>query len=141
MEYDHENDDTPKCGICGSHGKLVKTECCDNWVCDDKGKHIPFSNERNSCFVNHNRFTLCAYHFAEKHKGDWQTCAECRENLKPEIYAYFGTNNYNFQKLANPPAFTPTRCTKCKRVINLGEESYTLDGNDILCEECGPQFT
>jgi hypothetical protein len=142
MHKPNEKDKTtPRCGVCGKSENLVKTECCGNWICNDTEKYVPFSETRNSCFRNHERFTLCAYHYQEEHEGNWKTCPICRNDFKTEIYVYFGTNEYNFEKLQNPPSFEPTHCAKCKRIINLGEESYTLDGDDFLCEECGPQFS
>ena len=41
------------------------------------------------------------------------------------MYVYYGTNEYNFEKLANPPSYEPTHCAGCGRVIVLSRESYT----------------
>ncbi len=30
------------CGLCGATTNLTKTPCCDNWVCDDADKYVPF---------------------------------------------------------------------------------------------------
>jgi len=136
-----EDKNIPRCGLCGKSENLIKTECCGAWICDDSDKYVPFSYSRNSCYRNHERFTMCAFHFQEKHMGDWKTCPVCRNEFKTEIYVYYGTNEYNFEKLTNPPTFEPTHCTRCKRIIDLGEESYTIDGDDFLCDECGPQFS
>ena len=27
--------DAPRCGQCGKTKKLTRTECCDQWICDD----------------------------------------------------------------------------------------------------------
>ena len=59
---------------------------------------------RNSCHRNHRRYTLCAFHHGEGHPGDWQTCPKCRKSFPTEIYVRYGTNEYNFVKLENPPA-------------------------------------
>lgn len=52
------------------------------------------------------------------------------------MYVYYGTNEYNFEKLANPPAYPPTKCAKCKKVIRLGEDGYSIKGKEYFCEEC-----
>ena len=53
------------------------------------------------------------------------------------MYVYYGTNEYNFEKLANPPAYEPTLCAGCGRVIVLSQEGYTLhpDGS-YRCDDC-----
>jgi len=32
------------------------------------------------------------------------------------MYVYYGTNEYNFIKLENPPRYAPTCCAGCRRV-------------------------
>ncbi len=95
-----------------------------------------FSYAQNSCYRNHRRYTLCGSHYAEAHQGRWQECMECREGLETEIYVYYGTNEFNFEKLSDAPDFEPTRCSKCKRVIVLSEGGYSVLGNDYLCASC-----
>jgi hypothetical protein len=126
----------PRCGLCGKTGRLTKTECCGQWICDDEDRYVMFSYARNSCHRNHSRYTLCSYHYNEGHSGRWQDCPECREAFDTEMYVYYGTNEYNFEKLANPPAFEPTRCAKCGRVIHLGEDGYSRTGEGYFCEAC-----
>lgn len=126
----------PKCGICGKQGKLRKTECCGNWICDDEAEYIPFSYERNSCSRNHQRYTLCGFHYAEGHRGHWKDCPECRKEFETEMYVWYGTNEYNFEKLDNPPAYRPTKCAICGRVIRLGTDNFTQSGGDYWCERC-----
>jgi hypothetical protein len=128
--------DIPRCGLCGKTKKLTKTDCCDNWVCDDEDQYRLFSYARNSCHRNHSRYTLCAAHHVEGHEGRWQDCQQCREMFEPELYVYYGTNEYNFEKLSNPPQYEPTRCVGCDRVIRLGYEGYSYDPNGYLCEKC-----
>jgi hypothetical protein len=70
-----------RCGLCGKQGKLTKTPCCGNWICDDSRKYVMFSYARNSCFRNHDRYTLCAFHHHEKHGGDWKNCKKCLKQL------------------------------------------------------------
>jgi hypothetical protein len=126
----------PRCGLCGKTGRLTKTECCGNWICDDEDKYVLFSFARNSCHRNHRRFTLCGHHYDEGHSGRWQNCKECREAFEAEMYAYYGTNEYNFEKLPDPPKYEPTRCSKCGRVIVLSEGGYVSSARGYECMKC-----
>lgn len=126
----------PRCGLCGKTTRLTKTECCGQWICDDEDQYVLFSYARNSCHRNHSRYTLCSYHYNEGHAGKWQDCPQCRESFETEMYVWYGTNEYNFEKLANPPAYKPTKCAKCKKVIRLGEDGYSVKGKEYLCEGC-----
>jgi hypothetical protein len=126
----------PRCGLCGKTGRLTKTECCGQWICDDEDQYVLFSFARNSCHRNHSRYTLCSYHYNEGHTGKWQECPKCRKSFETEMYVWYGTNEYNFEKLPNPPAYKPTKCAKCKKVIRLGEDGYSVKGKEYLCEDC-----
>ena len=100
----------PRCGLCGKTGKLTKTPCCGNWICDDADQYQMFSYARNSCYRNHDRYTVCGVHHHEEHEGDWLTCEECKDHFdKVEHYVWSATNEYNFVRLENPPAYEPTR--------------------------------
>ena len=132
-----ENNIKPRCGLCGKRGKLVKTECCGNWICDDEDKYRMFSYTKNSCARNHRRFTLCGFHAAEEHKGDWKLCQECKEAFHPEMYDWYGSNEYNFDKLDELLSFTPIRCDVCHSMILQSQESYTaLPDGTYKCEHC-----
>lgn len=127
----------PRCGLCGKTTTLTKTECCGQWICDDEDRYVLFSYARNSCHRNHNRYTLCSHHYNEGHQGKWRNCPKCRESFdETEIYVYYGTNGYNFEKLSDPPAYEPTKCARCGKVINLGEDGYSMKGKEYLCEVC-----
>jgi hypothetical protein len=126
----------PRCGLCGKRGKLTKTECCGQWICDDQENYVMFSYARNSCSRNHWRYTLCGFHFNEGHKGSWQDCKKCRKDIGTEMYVYYGTNEFNFEKLANPPAYEPTHCAKCNKVIKLAEEGYSISAAGTVCLAC-----
>ena len=128
--------DKPRCGLCGKTKNLTKTECCDNWICDDEHKYVLFSYARNSCHRNHRRYTLCGYHYAEDHPGHWKDCQKCRDELEREMYVWYGTNEYNFERLENPPDYEPTLCSKCGTVIILSEGGYSTRGEEYLCEDC-----
>jgi hypothetical protein len=124
------------CGLCGKTGPLTKTPCCGNWICDDAHTYRLFSYARNSCFRNHDRYTLCAYHFHEGHAGAWQECEECRNAFETEIYVDYGTNEYNFTVLENPPAYEPTTCDGCGEVIVLSDGGYSMGAEGYLCGAC-----
>ncbi|MEO5931428.1 MAG: hypothetical protein ABIR47_15955 [Candidatus Kapaibacterium sp.] len=128
--------DKPRCGLCGNTKNLTKTICCNQWICDDEANYVTFSFARNSCHRNHDRYTLCSFHYNEEHKGKWQDCAACRKDFETEIYVWYGTNEYNFEKLENPPSFEPTKCSSCGTVINLGEDGYSMLGDAYTCEAC-----
>jgi len=127
---------SPRCGLCGKTRNLTKTECCGSWICDDEDKYVLFSYARNSCHRNHDHFTLCASHFHEGHSGDWKTCKRCRKGFPTEMYVWYGTNEYNFTKLENPPSFEPTSCSKCGKVIKLATEGYSIRGTEYWCQVC-----
>jgi len=131
------HDGTPRCGLCGKTENLTKTECCDNWICNDEDQYVIFSYARNSCYRNHRRFTLCGGHHAEEHDGDWKTCEACKEvSRETEMYVFYGTNEYNFETLPNPPSYKPTKCVKCGRIIRLGYEGYSHGPEGYVCENC-----
>ncbi len=126
-----------RCGLCGSTTKkLTRTPCCGNWICDDEEGYVLFSFARNSCHRNHDRYTLCSSHYNEGHKGRWQDCPKCRADFETEMYVYYGTNEYNFEKLANPPKFKPTHCVECGRVINLSTDGFSYSADGYRCDSC-----
>ena len=126
----------PRCGLCGKTKKLVKTECCGQWICDDESNYVLFSYARNSCSRAHRRYTLCASHHSEGHKGHWKNCKLCLKSFQTEMYVWYGTNDYNFEKLENPPSFEPTLCDCCGIVIKLGTDGYSIGPSGKLCERC-----
>ena len=131
--------ENPPCGLCGKSRKpRNKIECCGNWVCGDESEYVMFSYSRNICSRNHRRFTLCGYHHAEEHTGDWKTCKTCREDFEHELemYVWYGTNEYNFEKLENPPAFKPTYCSKCGERIVLPDGGYSTLCGVYRCDNC-----
>lgn len=131
-----KSDSRPRCGLCGKTKRLTKTECCRQWICDDADRYVLFSYARNSCYRNHDRYTLCRYHHAEGHAGWWKDCAKCRRDFETEIYVYYGRNEYNFEVLENPPPYEPTRCSRCRAVIVLSEGGYSTIGGKYWCETC-----
>jgi hypothetical protein len=125
-----------RCGLCGKAENLTKTECCGNWICDDEHTYRLFSYAHNSCSRNHRRYTLCGYHFNEGHADDWKDCPQCRDSFETEMYVYYGTNKYNFEKLPNPPIYEPTKCADCGKVISLGYEGHSTLGDQYWCDRC-----
>lgn len=126
----------PRCGLCGKTKNLIQTECCGNWICDDLHKYVPFSYSTKSCSRNHQRYTLCAFHFNEGHKGDWKTCKKCRAEFEPEMVVWYGTNEHNFEKMPDPPAYEPTLCASCGTVIQLGVHGCVRSGDQYRCMAC-----
>jgi hypothetical protein len=123
-------------GLCGKSSKLAKPECCNQWICSDVDEYVLFSYAHNSCWRNHQWYTLCGYHFAEEHEGDWRECAACEGGFETEMYVWYGTNEYNFVKLKNPPKYEPTRCAKCKWMIRLAEDGYSMKAGGYYCMRC-----
>ena len=130
------SESTKTCGLCGKTSNLSRTACCGNWICDDADQYVVFSYERNSCHRNHDRYTLCALHYHEGHDGDWTSCDRCPVDIETEMYVWYGTNEYNFEALKDPPAYEPTRCSDCGRVIRLGREAYSMQRGKYICDEC-----
>ena len=125
-----------RCGLCGKTTRLTKTGCCGRWICDDEDDYVLFSYAQNSCHRNHDRYTLCARHHAEGHDGAWQDCHQCRAAFATEMYVYYGTNAHNFEKLRDPPAYEPTKCTACGTIIRLAEDGYSMSAGGYFCDSC-----
>jgi hypothetical protein len=136
MKPELDSDGGPKCGLCGKTENLVKTDCCDTWICDDTHNRILLSNGQNSCLGKHDHYTLCSYHFTNRHKGDWQNCSACRKSFGTEIYVWYGTNEFNVSKLENPPAFEPTKCIDCGCLIVLSSDHYSKSADGYRCLNC-----
>lgn len=126
------------CGLCGAKEKLTRTECCGEWICDDEDQYVLFSYALNSCHRNHRRYTLCGYHWAEGHEGSWMKCKECREDFDYdlEMYVYYGTDEYNFRVLPNPPKYEPTKCDGCGEIIVKSMGGYSEGPDGVFCGEC-----
>ena len=132
-----KNQNIPPCGLCGKSKKpRYRTDCCGNWVCGNESEYMMFSYSRDICSRNHRRFTLCGSHHTEEHEDDWKTCKKCREDFELEMYVWYGTNEYNFEKLPNPPAFEPTYCSKCGERIILPDGGYSSLCGVYRCDNC-----
>jgi hypothetical protein len=76
------------------------------------------------------------HHHNEEHEGDWQKCVKCRSSFVTEDYVWYGTNEYNFDKLLDPTAYEPTKCAQCATVIRLSEDEYSKLGKEYFCSKC-----
>ena len=52
------------------------------------------------------------------------------------MYVWYTTNEYNFEKLENPPIYEPTKCSSCGLVIRLGIDGYSIVGKKYFCMNC-----
>lgn len=65
------------CRFCGDdRSPLVKTRCCGQWICCDTAF---ISNGGGYCQHEHEAYSICHFHYNEKHQGEWQACKECRD--------------------------------------------------------------
>ncbi len=54
------------CRFCGdAKAPLVKTRCCDQWICCD-GAFFSFRGG-GQCHVEHERFSMCYSHYEDQH--------------------------------------------------------------------------
>ncbi len=131
--------DKPRCGPRGKTRSLMRAACCGQWICNDEDSYALFSCALNSCSRNHRRYTLRGFHHAERRPGDWKSCARCRESFQAEMVVWYGANEYNFEKLPNPPAYEPTHCDRCGVVIKLGTDGHSVGPQGTLCETCSEE--
>ena len=54
------------------------------------------------------------------------------------MYVWYGTNEYNFEVLPDPPKFEPTHCAGCNRIISLGTDGYSIYNGKYYCVRCEP---
>eukprot|EP01006_Ploeotia_vitrea_P067806 TRINITY_DN98542_c0_g1_i1.p1 TRINITY_DN98542_c0_g1~~TRINITY_DN98542_c0_g1_i1.p1 ORF type:complete len:197 (-),score=14.67 TRINITY_DN98542_c0_g1_i1:166-756(-) len=125
------------CGLCGKKGKLTRTHCCNQPICDDSANYVMFSYAHNSCHRNHERYTLCGFHHSEGHdsKTPWHECKECQDGFDGDTYNYYVTNDYNFYKHPNPPSFEPTMCCECGGGVRM-DEAHCRTPEGMLCQAC-----
>ncbi|GAQ84877.1 hypothetical protein KFL_002100070 [Klebsormidium nitens] len=140
-----EAGEVKKCGLCGNRERpLTKTKCCNHWICDDAREYQLFSYDKNCCYRNHKRYTLCASHHDEGHGGDWRTCQTCKDYFQdPWEWWWRGRNfddfrsQYNFEVLPDTIPKPPMpRCSDCNRGIDTRLEAHSLGRTGILCTGC-----
>jgi hypothetical protein len=56
--------------------------------------------------------------------------------MEPEMVAWCGTNEHNFEQMPDPPAYEPTTCARCGQVIVLAEGGFARGPNGYLCGDC-----
>ena len=56
---------------------LVKTRCCQKWVCCDTD-FISFRGG-GRCQFEHEHYSICHFHHNNGHEGKWLKCDECRD--------------------------------------------------------------
>jgi len=66
----------------------------------------------------------------------WLDCDKCRDEIETEMYVYYGTNEYNFEVLENPPEYEPATCDQCGRVIVLADGGYSSSADGYRCGPC-----
>lgn len=89
------------CRWCGrTKIPLVKTKCCEQWICCDT-KALSFRGG-GSCQFEHERYSLCHFHFNEGHSGQWQECQQCRNDFK-ESYDDYAKDRNNFPRFLKAP--------------------------------------
>lgn len=75
------------CRFCGdTKTPLVLTPCCKNLICCDTAM-LSFRGN-GTCQYEHERFSLCHYHFVEEHTGTWQRCKSCKEDFEDDMDDY-----------------------------------------------------
>ena len=85
------------CRFCGNDSvPLVKTKCCDQWICCDTS-YLSIKGG-GYCLYHHEHESVCHFHYNEGHSGKWQECEECRE--------FFGEDDFN--DAFHDPNNTPT---------------------------------
>ena len=73
------------CRFCGEKSlPLVKTQCCNQWICCDTAFFSIRGGEY--CQFEHEHYSVCHFHYNEKHQGIWQECKECRDFFDNEQY-------------------------------------------------------
>jgi hypothetical protein len=81
------------CHFCGdSKVPLVKTRCCDQWICCDT-KSLSFRGG-GFCQDPHERYSICHSHYIDGHKGDFKNCAACLAFWSKRDFE----NNINYSK-------------------------------------------
>lgn len=52
-------------------------------------------------------------------------------------YVWFGTNQFNFETLPNPPTFRPKFCDTCHKPVKQNTESYSPNhSGGVTCGPC-----
>jgi len=123
-----------------------------------------FSYSRDFCMRSHRRYTMCGFHYNERHRGlDWRQCPACKDMNKSD--PSYSENGYNVtprldrpkgecmcvrarggaQQLtacARAPRYSTVKCAKCPNRIYTAQEGYSNSAQGgITCTRCsgGPR--
>lgn len=123
-----------RCAVCGKANRpLKRSECCDQPLCLLGDVFV----SKQCCWARHGRYTLCNHHFNEGHAGEWKTCRSCRTDFETEMYVWYGTNEFNVEKLEDPPAYQPKKCARCGVAIALSRDAYSQNPDGTYhCAAC-----
>jgi hypothetical protein len=122
----HSSRLTKFCGLCGSMTKKLKlSECCGNYICDDVTQYKLF-DFFSSCNRNHDRYSLCAQHFVNDHKGKWQECDECKTSPLNNV------DKFNFAQKNNPQTYT---CINCEFSAESAKAFLPNNKNGFYCQK------
>ncbi len=72
---------------------LVKTRCCQKWVCCDTAFLSYQGGGR--CQFEHEHYSICHFHTNDGHKGKWFHCDECRDFFGEEQFKREAENPIN----------------------------------------------
>jgi len=133
--FDKQNIPDQTCAVCGKTGKMALSACCNKPMCVEAPKRSKRYRNK-SCYEGHARYTLCASHHTEGHSGDWKNCRKCIESCEAEMYNWYGTNEYNFDKLPKLLEYEPAICKHCGKVISLVNDGYSGFKGDYTCWDC-----
>ena len=127
------------CSLCGKTKNLTTTPCCGQPICDDHHKYELFSYAHTSCARNHDRRSLCAFHYNNDHPGKWQDCKRCVKELGEESYALLAASDYNIGKPESVPDIS-IRCFGCKKDIKDMSLISMVTSKGKLCIKCAPDM-
>ena len=89
------------CHFCGDDTvPLVMTPCCGQLICCDTS-YLSYRGG-GYCQFEHENYSICHFHYNEKHPGQWNDCDECRR--------FFGEKE--FEQLAEDPMNIPYYSTR-----------------------------
>ena len=95
----------PRAASCSKTGKLRKTQCCGNWVCDDHDKYVPFSYAQKQLQPGIMTTIPSAGIITMKGmEATGKTARNAATYFETEMYVWYGTNDYNFEKLETRPS-------------------------------------
>jgi hypothetical protein len=129
----------PQCTVCSRQGRLRRTSCCNNWVCDRDDLYTG-GYSRAFCNRSHERYTACGQHHSEGHKGDWRTCRTCLSEI-PHIQHCSGFNVVPPLQPRTQGALLSHACSQChgrfvKDVETWSTRYHKKKGELELCYEC-----